>query len=566
MTGSEPSEQGPEGVGRANEWSPPGHGASVEHDAVSTGATGATASPTPIAGDQPAFVLPDTYPPGLASAIAPVPLHLARRTSPLSIVYEMVAVAFGVLFLVGTVDQDWMLLFSLASSLAGLVALVFRWLFRTYTVTEERLLLDEGVLQRRNRVVPFARVQQVNVNQELFHRPFGLATLHVETAGEGGASSVSLRVLRLADADALAAYVLERRHDLTQEGTTESAGNLQASDGAPAADAAGTQVPGVLPFVAERPLGAMLPRDLVLAGVTHSVVVAAMGIYLMVVTPWIAVVGADDVDMPLPTAAWTLGVLLVGVIALGLAVGAVSVLGSLVNDWNWTLADHGDDIYVRRGLLEVRVQSMPRRRIQQVAIVDNPIRRMLGVVSVSLHTAAMPGSQQETMVQVPLVRRSDLDDFLTALMGPTWVLPELQPRTGRARWRGLRRRALLLLVVFGLPVVVWPSELWVMLLLVPLAWPWGETAHHRAGLAVTPRRVVFASGVLHHRIDIAPRDRAQSTRMTTSPLQRRAGLATLHVDLAGTTWRGPLRMSARLFDLDADLADELKRDLPLSSL
>jgi putative membrane protein len=490
-----------------------------------------------------------------ALATVPVPLYVARRTSPLSIVYEMVAVLVGVVFLVGTVEPDWFLAFSLASSGLGFVALVFRWWFRTYTVMEERMLLDEGVLRRRNRVVPFARVQQVDVNQELFHRPFGLASLNVETAGEGGSSSVSLRVLRRDDAEALRAYVLERRHELTRA----PAGHGQG-EGSP--DLGERRAAAAVPYVAERALGQMTPNDLVLAGVTHSLVLAAMGAYVVLVTPLLAIAVADEASTSVFAALQTLGILAAGTIIVGSIAAAASMMVSLVSDWNWTLSDHIDDLHVRRGLLEVRSQSLPRRRVQQVTIVDNPVRRKLGVLSVALHTAAMPGSHQATMVQVPLVRRDELDQFLTALMGSTWVLPELQPRSEAARWRALRRRVLLLLVLFGAPVVASPGALWVLLLLVPLAWPWGESAHRRAGLAATDSRVVLASGVLHHRIDIAPRDRLQSTRASSSPLQRRVDLATIHVDLAGTTWRGPLRMSARLFDVDAGLAAELRRDLP----
>jgi putative membrane protein len=520
----------------------------------------------PAAGPSPPF------PPPPVAATAPVPLHVPRRTSPLSIAFEMLAILFGVAFVVSSFDADWLLMFSVVSSTLGLVAVAFRWWFRTYTVTEERLLLDEGVLRRRNRVVPFARVQQVNVTQELFHRLFGVAALEVETAGEGGTSSISLRVLRRADAEALRSFALERRRVLSQitadGGRASRVGEGRAGAGAGAAagtagvtgdgdELAPTRVP---PFAAERTLGRMTTDDLVIAGVTRSVVLGAAAVYAALGAPWLAVGAAAD-GMAL-AGLQSLAVLLGGVVLVGLLTALTSMTRSLLRDWGWTLTEQGDDLHVRRGLLEVRSQSLPRRRIQQVTIVDNPVRRLLGVVSVAVHTAAMPGSHQMTTVQVPLVRRSELDAFLTALMGPAWVLPPLQPRSETARRRALRRRALLLLVICGTPVVWQPRVLWILLPLALAAWPWGVTAHRRAGLAVTGDRVVFASGVLHHRIDVAPRNRIQSTRTSASPLQRRVGLATLHADLAGTTWRGPLRLSARLFDVETTLAARLRSELP----
>ena len=41
------------------------------------------------------------------------------------------------------------------------------WWFRTYTVTDAAVILDEGMLQRRHRVVPFSRIQQVELRQQL---------------------------------------------------------------------------------------------------------------------------------------------------------------------------------------------------------------------------------------------------------------------------------------------------------------------------------------------------------------------------------------------------------------
>lgn len=511
---------------------------------------------------------PQPFGPPSFVTTSPVPLELPRRTHPLTILFEALAVFGGLLFMVSTVETDWLLVFSVVSSVSGLVALTVRWWFRTYTVTEDRLLLDEGVLRRHHRVVPYARLQQVNVTQELFHRPFSVAALDVETAGEGGSSSISLRVLGRSDAEALQAYVLERRRVLSQPapGSVPAAGAEAETDrppGWPRADREQTALSSTSKLTVEHPLGRMNPDDLVLAGVTHSAVLAVVAVYAVLLVPLVAVSAAGEGETALVAGLRTVGLLLGGGAAVATVTALVLMAMSLVGDWNWTLTEQpGDDLHVRRGLLEVRSQSVPRRRVQQVTIVDNPIRRALGTVAVTLHTAAMPGSHQATTVQVPLVRRSELDELLTALMGPAWVLPPLQPRPEAARWRALRRRALLLLVLWGGPVLWQPRVWWGLLPLVLLAWPWGKTAHRRAGLAVTEDRVVFASGVLHHRIDIAPRRRVQSTRTSTSPLQRRAGLATLHVDLAGTAWRAPLRLSARLFDVDRQVATHLLRTLP----
>ena len=76
-----------------------------------------------------------------------------------------------------------------------------RYATRGYSLVEERLRVVRGVLFHSDTVVPFGRVQHIDVGQGPLERGFGLATLTVHTAGSHNAS-VSLP--GLAHADALA--------------------------------------------------------------------------------------------------------------------------------------------------------------------------------------------------------------------------------------------------------------------------------------------------------------------------------------------------------------------------
>jgi putative membrane protein len=73
-------------------------------------------------------------------------------------------------------------------------------------------------------------------------------------------------------------------------------------------------------------------------------------------------------------------------------------------------------------------------------------------------------------------------------------------------------------------------------LLAPIALlgiPWGRLAHRRAGSALDGDVLVVASGALVHHVELVPTERIQSRRTTASPFQRRLGLATLRLDVAG---------------------------------
>ena len=77
-----------------------------------------------------------------------------------------------------------------------------RWASRGYSLAEERLRFVKGVLFHADTVVPFGRVQHIDVQQGPLERAFDLATLTVHTAGNHNAS-VHVPGLKHADAVAM---------------------------------------------------------------------------------------------------------------------------------------------------------------------------------------------------------------------------------------------------------------------------------------------------------------------------------------------------------------------------
>jgi uncharacterized membrane protein YdbT with pleckstrin-like domain len=70
-------------------------------------------------------------------------------------------------------------------ALAGLPAawVWLAWLASTVTITDERVIIQEGVMVRKTKVIPLDRVQDVSTRQNLFGQLFGYGTLEIDTAG-----------------------------------------------------------------------------------------------------------------------------------------------------------------------------------------------------------------------------------------------------------------------------------------------------------------------------------------------------------------------------------------------
>ena len=73
----------------------------------------------------------------------------------------------------------------------ALVAPVRRYNARGYNVSDDRLRVVRGLLFRSDTIVPFSRVQHIDVEQGPLERSFGIARLVLHTAGTHN-SSVAL--------------------------------------------------------------------------------------------------------------------------------------------------------------------------------------------------------------------------------------------------------------------------------------------------------------------------------------------------------------------------------------
>jgi uncharacterized membrane protein YdbT with pleckstrin-like domain len=86
----------------------------------------------------------------------------------------------------GSLSGDFRVLFTLVV-LAVMGALcygvVYNWRIACLTVTDQRVILEEGVLIRTTKVIPLDRVQDVSTKQNLFGQFFDYGSIEIDTAG-----------------------------------------------------------------------------------------------------------------------------------------------------------------------------------------------------------------------------------------------------------------------------------------------------------------------------------------------------------------------------------------------
>ncbi len=417
-------------------------------------------------------------------------------------------------------------------AVAALVALaLFRtlsWSRRTWVLDEGVLHVTSGVLARNTQLVPCDRIQQVNLVQKLRHRLFGVASLRVEVAGGGRGSGVELDVLGIDAADELRSQLLAAKAEAVgaTNGPNEREDLVDQGDGR---DEGPRWVPTAWPVVH---LGM---RQLVLAGLTGSELLVlfafvASATQLLGDLPEGARSAADGLQLDLAGPVVTV-VLLLGFLVLWLG---SAVATSVFRDAGYTLDLVGDELHLSRGLLDRKEAVLPLARVQSVQITASPLRRPLGYVSVRVQSASAGTEQDDRRVSVPILHVDQLPAVLELLLPGSAALEPLRPAPKAARRRAIVR-SVVPAVIVSAPLAVLAAPLGLLALaVVPLAAWFGVLTYRGLGHAVGASHLLTRSGAVVRRTVVVPLVRAQSTRLRSSVFQRRLGLASCTVDIAGS--------------------------------
>ena len=504
---------------------PPPPGPNPDHGWLDSPSTPAdrTAAPAQTASDPTPFATPRRLHP--ASVLLGVPLAQAVQALIFPVVATLAAPWWVTLMLLGVL------------AVVGLVLRLLDWRMRTFSFDGEVLRVDHGILSRNHRSLDVGRIQQVEIQRGAIQRVFGLAAIRVETAGSAAEPEVDLRVVPEEDAVALRAAVRASQHRLK----ASEAG----ADGEPVGDDDGELVLTV--------------------PMSHVVIAAVTGARLLVLP---AVIGGalqfvgnqvgpfvDDlvdelIDMGLvvgqtPTVSgpdWRL-VALGASALLVLSVLAAIVVGVL-RDGNFRIRRVDEDLYVSRGLLSTRDSVVPLRRVQLVEIKRNWIRRLLGYATVRIRSAG-GSTGGDGRVTVPLLPVTEVDRLLGEIMPNVEGVPALRSHPPaalrRSLFRWLRPAALVVALVWLAPEVlpfidadglVATARPWILLLL-PVNAVLAVVEYRQLAHGLTELVVAARSGALSVSTDVAPVVKAQAVTSRRSLFQRRLGLTTLLVHVAG---------------------------------
>ncbi|MGO4221240.1 PH domain-containing protein [Lysobacter sp. TAF61] len=414
--------------------------------------------------------------------------------------------------------------------LIGVAVLVVTslWQYFTYRygVAGDHLVVRSGLLERSLRVIPFARIHNVALQQTLLHRLFGVAEVRLESAG-GAKPEAQMRVLRLDDALALESLVRRRGQATAADAPVEE----------PAVDTLLT-----LPVAEVLRLGLVSNRGLILVGTGFA---AAAQFSPKLIPNLFEAVGmrlfgyaGEHGFGPLEYAA-------AGLAVLALLLGALRLLSvalALMQYFGFRLSEQGRRLTVERGLLARWRTSASRRRIQAWTLHEGVLHRLLKRRSLEVDTAvAEEGRQQRALRELAPIATPAACDALVEHLLPRakWSHLDWQPLPASSWWRlFLPSVPFVLAVAIALAI---KFGAWGLLALLWLPWSAFKARRHaqRAAYAVGDELIAIREGWWTRHWRFAELDKLQALQLTHSPIDRRCGTATLWLDTSGAGAMAP---------------------------
>lgn len=415
---------------------------------------------------------------------------------------------------------------------------VVRYLTFRLRYDPHELVIRSGFLFRNERHVPFAKIQNLDAVQNVFHRLLGVVEIRVETGG-GKDEEARLSVLPLAAFDEMRRRVFVGREATPVPSTTDAAVAM-------AQDAAG-QTLLRLPARELLLCGFLENKGLVLIGAAsglawESGLFGGLGNRVF----------GDDIDgrgffrdlvggvvdggglplMPIAIAVFALVILM-------LVVRVLSMAWAFLRLYDFHLRRVREDLRIEFGLLTRVAATIPIRRVQAITIRQGPLHQWLARASVRVETAggAGPGSSgpRDREWLAPLIHLRALPGLLDQIVpGFDWSAVAWQPVHPRAFQRALKLR----LALAAGAAVTWfitigPGVILVAVLLAVWAIIAARQYVRHLQWAEHDEVVLMRSGWIWRQQTLARTNKIQSVSLRQSPLDRRAAMARVRVDTAG---------------------------------
>ncbi len=509
---------------------------------------------------------------------------------PTSLIFDFLAhiktyilpVAIG-LFYGATEGQGFLLVISALLVIPTLLHSIFSYFTLRYCISDNQLIVREGILNRNIRTVPLARIQNIDSVQNPLHRLLKVAEVKIETAS-GTKPEAVLRVLSVEKMNSLRSAVFESPAHFPEGNplNTPTGDSPAIEDGhsQPAANVTPNSSEDLLkiPLAWLFKAGLASNRGLVLVSISLGLFFQFTNNKFKFSFNWLEKLvrnssGTSEIGDPLQSSWVFIGLSLTAIIFV---LGLIRLLGVgwyVIRFHGYQLQRNGNDLRISCGLWTKVSASIPIQRIQFISIHRSLLMRWWGLAAIRIETAGGDSSQNENATEsiskrwfIPVIAEDHVTAIIQSLR-PDLIWEEaslefksVSPRTTNRLIRIACVQAVVLCLI-GLPVS--PTWGWIPgIALLPILLAHAVKKGKSMQYARRSNEVVYRSGIFNRKTSITFFDKIQTLCISQSPFDRRWGMATLCVDTAAA---GPAGHRMQIAYLEEQFANTELKHLRISA-
>lgn len=402
------------------------------------------------------------------------------------------------------------------------------WKRLTYTVGQQDIRVESGVLSRAARSVPYERIQDVSLEQKLLARIFGLVAVKFET-GAGGGDDLSLSYLTEEEGEHLRQLVRERRDGQTAAASEVEGGSLIT---APETEAEALFTMDTRRLFTFGLFEFSLAVFAVLAGLSQYLDgFIEIGDAADLIIGWVGDRGEDVAGLGATLQILSALTGLVVVFVIGSATGLIRVF---LREWGFLLERTARGFRRRRGLLTKTDVVMPVHRVQGLKVGTGLLRYRFGWHNLRFVSLAQDAGSSSHVV-APFAQLDEIEPIVEAA---GFSLPDEDADWHRASEDYAFDSAVIdggFFLIVAIPVAIF-APLWALPIPFVLAilfagaalYSWRFKRH-----ALDDAQIMSRAGLLSPQSQIATRLKLHSVEIVQGPIARWRGYATLHLGLAG---------------------------------
>lgn len=410
---------------------------------------------------------------------------------------------------------------------------ILQYWFYHYWLKEDKIEIREGILFKQNRKIPYSRIQNVNVSQNLLQRVLKVATLQLESAS-GGKPEAVMRVVGLG-------VVEEIKHQVKKVHSAEIVSDPVENN-------------------IERDEQDDILHEIKTSEVVKYGIISQKGmVYGALIFGFMAqnqmflasVVRYMDMFYALPDfTKITLAEGMIYIFVIGLVIfiflQSMSVLWALMRFYGFKIAKTENRLHASMGLFSKITATIPLKKIQLYRISENPLHKFFKARTITIETAGGVNTDKNGIVMrwlAPYIGRGYVQDFMGKIE-PKIILGSVDWKFLPVRsWKRVFKKSLyllisvslLLLIISFIPYITIRSYAWIAIFIwLPLGYVYAKNYIRKTAYFYNEDIICFKSGVWFGKQSFVKINKIQTVTLFESPFDRVHKMATVEIDTAGS--------------------------------